>query len=115
MGCSSKTLFPKSDDGPGALASSRTSLTRSLISVYIWRLQSTQRQLSVFADDNDCHVGDPLCDFELATCNDICNLVMKGTSKLSTDINIISAKLLISNFATLAPVLNTHCEYVLNN
>ena len=48
---------------------------------------------------------DPLCDFELATCNDICNLVMKATSKLSTDIDIISATLLKSNIATLAPVL----------
>ena len=66
---------------------------------------STQRQQSVFADDNDCRVVDPLCDFELATCNDICNLVMKGTSKLSTDIDIISATLLKSNIATLAPVL----------
>ena len=48
--------------------------------------------------------ADPLRD-ELATCNDICNLVMKGTSKLSTDIDIISATLLKWNIATLAPVL----------
>ena len=61
----------------------------------------------MFADDNDCRVVDPLCDFELATCSDICNLVIKGTSKLSTDIDIISATLLKSNIAMLAPVL-TH-------
>ena len=59
----------------------------------------------MFADDNDCRVVDPLRDFELATCNDICNLAMKGSSKLSTDIDIISATLLKSNIATLAPVL----------
>ena len=66
---------------------------------------SMQRQQSVFTDNNDCHVVDPLCDFELAPGNDICDLVMKGTSKLSSDIDIISGTLLKSNIATLAPVL----------
>ena len=107
MGRSSKTLFPKSDDGPGALADCFvTHFTDKITDIRVHLATiSTQRQLSVVADDNDCRVVDPLCDFELATCNDICNLVMKGTSKLSTDIDIISATLLKSNIATLAPVL----------
>ena len=107
MGRSSKTFFPKSDDGPGALADCFvkhfTDKTTD-IRVHLATI-STQRQQSVFADDNDCRVVDPLCDFELATYNNICNLVMKGTSKLSADIDIISATLLKSNIATLAPVL----------
>ena len=60
------------------IVSSRTSLITD-IRVHLATI-STQRQLSVFADDNDCRVVDPLCDFELATCNDICNLLMKGTN-----------------------------------
>ena len=107
MGRSSKTLFPKSDDGPGALADCFvTHFTDKITDIRVHlAIITTQRQQWVFADDNDCRVVDPLCDFELATCNDICNLVMKGTSKLSTDIDIISATLLKSNIATLAPVL----------
>ena len=107
MGRSSKTLFPKSDIGPGALADCFvTHFTDKITDIRVHLATiSTQRQLSVFADDNGCRVVDPLCDFELLTCNDICNLVMKSTSKLSTDIDIISATLLKSNIATLAPVL----------
>ena len=66
-------------------------------------LDQCEKRYSVFADDNDCRAVDPLYDFELATCNDICDLVMKGTSKVSSDIDIISATLLKSNIATLAP------------
>ena len=105
MGRSSKTLFPKSDDGPGALANCFVTQFTDKITDSHQATISTQRQLSVFAYKNDCRFGDPLCDFEIATYNDICNLVMTGTSKLSTDIDIISATLVKSNIATLAPVL----------
>ena len=107
MGRSSKTSFPKSDDGPCALADCFvTHFADKITDIRVHLVTiSTQRQLSVFAYDNDCRVVDPLCDFKLATCSDICNLVMKGTSKLSTDIDIISATMLKSNIAMLAPVL----------
>ena len=107
MGRFSKPSFLKCDDGPGALADCFvTHFTDKITHIRIHLATiSTQRQLSVFADDNDCRVVDPLCDIELATGNDICNLVMKGTSKLSSDIDITSATLLKSNMATLTPVL----------
>ena len=82
MGRSSKPLFPKSDDGPGALADCFvTHFTDKITDIRIHLVTiSTQHQQSVFADDVDCCVVDPLCDFELVTGNDICDLVMKGTS-----------------------------------
>ena len=104
---STKLLFPKSDDGPGALADcfvSRITYKITDSRVHLATI-STQRQQSVFADNNDCRVVDPLCDLELATGNDICYPVMKGTSKLSPHIDIISATLLKSNIVMLAPVL----------
>ena len=53
---SSKTLFPKSDDGPGALADCFvTHFTDKITDIRVHLATiSTQRQLSVFADDNDC-------------------------------------------------------------
>ena len=111
MGRSSKPLFPKSDDGPGALADCFvTHFTDKITNIRVHLATiSTQRQQSVFADDDDCRVVDPLCDFELATGNDICDLVMKGTSKFSSHIDIISATLLKSNIAMLTACLLTNC------
>ena len=71
MGRSSKPLFLKSDDGPGALADCFvTHFTDKIIDIRVHLVTiSTQRQQLESADDNDCLVVDPLCDFELATCN----------------------------------------------
>ena len=46
-----------------------------------------------------------MCDFTLATSDDVCSLVMKSTSTFSPDIDVIPTTLLKANIGTLAPIL----------
>ena len=54
---------------------------------------------------SDCHIEDPLCNFKLATNDDVCSLVMKSTSAFSPDMDVLSTTVLKANIGTLAPVL----------
>ena len=52
----------------------------------------------------DCIIEDPLCDFTLATSDEVSSLVMKGISTFSPDIDVIPTTLLKANIGTLEPV-----------
>ena len=73
----------KSDDGPCALADCFvTHFADKITDIHVHLATiSTQHQLSVFADDNDCCVVDPLCDFELS------NFQLTSTSFLQPCLN----------------------------
>ena len=63
MGRSTKPLFPKSDDVLADCFVTHFTDKITDIRVHLATI-STKRQQLVFADDNDCHVVDPLCDFK---------------------------------------------------
>ena len=55
---------------------------------------------------SDCDIEDPLCNFKLATNDDVCSLVMKSTSAFSPDMDVLTTTVLKANIGTLAPVLS---------
>ena len=81
MGRTRQTVLPKCDGGPAELAESFVTFFIAE-SVDIWSRLTTLRNLNqpfVF-EPSDCHIEDPLCDFTLATIDDVCSLVMVTTN-----------------------------------
>ena len=106
MGRTRQTVLPKCDGGPAVLAESFVTFFIANIVDICSRLKTLRNlnQPSVF-EPTDCVIEDPLCDFKLATSDEVISLVMKGTSTFSPDIDVIPTTLLKANIGTLAPVL----------
>ena len=106
MGRTRQTVLPKCDGGPAVLAESFVTFFIAKIVDICSRL-TTLRNLnqSFVFEPTDYVIEDPLCDFTLATSDEVISLVMKGTSTFSPDIDVIPTTLLKANIGTLAPVL----------
>ena len=106
MGRTRQTVLPKCDGGPAELAESFITFFIDKIVDICSRL-TTLRNLNqpLLFQPSDCHIEDPLCNFKLATNDDICSLVMKSTSAFSPDMDVLSTTVLKANIGTLAPVL----------
>ena len=68
-------------------------------------IRRTVNVRAIVFQPSDCHIEDPLCNFKLATNDDVCSLVMKSTSAFSPDMDVLSTTVLKANIGTLAPVL----------
>ena len=92
MGHTRQTVLPKCDDGPAELAESFVTFFIDKIVDICSRL-TTLRNLNqpLVFQPSDCHIEDPLCNFTLATNDDVCSLVMKSTSLFSPDMDVDSA------------------------
>ena len=96
-------IFRKSDGGPA----------ESFVTVFIdkivdicSRLTKLRHLNQPFAfEPSDCHIEDPLCNFTLATNDDVFSLVMKSTSTFSPDMDVVPTTVLKANIGTLTPVL----------
>ena len=62
-----------------------------------------------------CVIEDPLCDFTLATSDEVSSLVMKGTSTFSPDVDVIPTTLLKANIGTLATYSATLIDHIYSN
>ena len=65
----------------------------------------TQCQFSLSLNVHACDVTEPLFDFQPASVDDICGLIMKSCNKVVPVIDTITGPLLKCNVNTLAPVL----------
>ena len=106
MGRTRQTVLPKCDGGPAELAESFVTFFIDKIVDICSRLTTLRNLNQPFVfQPSDCHIEDPLCNFKLATNDDVCSLVMKSTSAFSPDMDVLFTTVLKANIGTLAPVL----------
>ncbi|MEG7523190.1 MAG: hypothetical protein M3H12_08835, partial [Chromatiales bacterium] len=106
MGGSRGLVLPKCNDEPDSLAERYVVHFTDKIANLCAQLAATSMQQHLLGTDfnNETRVIEPLCDFQLATVDDIRALIVQGSGKISPGIDVISSVIFKWNIDTLAPV-----------